>query len=154
MARGMMYGPSGDVDGRRQDRGRARLGLDVIYPPENEKIFDQIVERGLVCSEFPLGTLPERGQFPHSQQDYQRYVPGGGHRRSHPAKRLFNNGPAGSGSGPAVFAVPGSIESYKSSGTHRLIKQGAKLVEHARDILEELHWQEPFESKEAGGTRR
>jgi DNA processing protein len=125
-------------------------GLDVIYPPENEKIFDQIVERGLVCSEFPLGTLPERQNFPIRNRIISGMSLGVVIVEATQRSGSLITARLALDQGREVFAVPGSIESYKSSGTHRLIKQGAKLVEHARDILEELHWQEPFESKEAG----
>ena len=123
-------------------------GLDVIYPPENEKIFDQIVERGLVCSEFPLGTLPERQNFPIRNRIISGMSLGVVIVEATLRSGSLITARLALDQGREVFAVPGSIESFKSSGTHRLIKQGAKLVEHAQDILEELRWEEPFKPKE------
>ncbi len=123
-------------------------GLDVIYPPENEKIYDQIVERGLVCSEFPMGTLPERQNFPIRNRIISGMSLGVVIVEATQRSGSLITARLALDQGREVFAVPGSIESFRSSGTHRLIKQGAKLVEHAQDILEELHWEEPFKPKE------
>jgi DNA processing protein len=113
-------------------------GLDVIYPPENRKLAEQIVESGLVCSEFPMGALPERPHFPIRNRIISGLSQGvviveaTQHSGSLITARLALE------QGREVFAVPGSVESFKSSGTHSLIKQGAKLVEHAQDILDEI----------------
>ena len=113
-------------------------GLDVVYPAENKKLQERIAETGMVCSEYPPGTLPERQNFPVRNRIISGMslgvviVEAGLRSGSLITARLALE------QGREVFAVPGSIESFKSSGTHRLIKQGAKLVEHAQDILEEI----------------
>lgn len=113
-------------------------GLDVIYPSENRKLAERIVETGMICSEFPPGTLPERQNFPVRNRIISGLslgvviVEAGLRSGSLITARLALE------QGREVFAVPGSIESFKSSGTHRLIKQGAKLVEQVQDILDEI----------------
>jgi DNA processing protein len=125
-------------------------GLDVIYPSENKELFEEIVETGLVCSEYPPGTLPEKQHFPARNRIISGLALGtviveaSQHSGSLITARLALE------QGREVFAVPGSVESFKSSGTHRLIKQGAKLVEHAGDILEEF----PFLSPEGSLTSK
>ncbi|MBI4764424.1 MAG: DNA-protecting protein DprA [Deltaproteobacteria bacterium] len=117
-------------------------GLDVIYPQENKKLFDRIVESGLVYSEFPLGTLPERQNFPIRNRIISGLSLGVVIVEATQRSGSLITARLALDQGREVFAVPGSVESFKSSGTHSLIKQGAKLVEHAQDILEELHWDE------------
>ena len=129
-------------EGALQAKGRTVAvlgsGLDVIYPPENKKLAERIMESGMICSEFPPGTLPERQNFPVRNRIISGMslgvviVEAGMRSGSLITARLALE------QGREVFAVPGSIESFKSSGTHHLIKQGAKLVEHAQDILDEI----------------
>src|SRR4030065_2322065 len=113
-------------------------GLDVVYPPENKKLFDAIVENGAVISEFPLGTPPRSNNFPArnriiSGMSYGVLVVEAGKKSgSLITARLALE------QGREVFAVPGSVETPTSRGTNKLIKEGAKLIENADDILEEI----------------
>ncbi|PLK50283.1 DNA-processing protein DprA [Uliginosibacterium sp. TH139] len=115
-------------------------GADRIYPARNAALARRIAENGLVISEFPLGTPPTPYNFPRRNRIISGLARG----------VLVVEAAVDSGSlitartaieqGRDVFAIPGSIHSPQARGCHRLIKQGAKLVESAQDVLEELDW--------------
>jgi len=113
-------------------------GLNVIYPPENKKLFHDIIEHGAVISEYPLGTPPRSSNFPArnriiSGMSYGVVIVEAGEKSgSLITARLALE------QGREVFAVPGSIDAAGSRGTNKLIKQGAKLIENTDDILEEI----------------
>lgn len=113
-------------------------GVDVLYPPSNESLLERILETGAVISEFPMGTPPEPRNFP-----IRNRIISGMSRGIVVVEATKRSGSLITASlaleqGRDVFAVPGSIDSFKSRGTHFLIKQGAKLVENADDILNEM----------------
>jgi DNA processing protein len=113
-------------------------GLDKVYPACNTKLAQHIVTQGCVVSESPLGTAPHKGLFPKRNRIISGLSLG----------TLVVEAAKGSGSlitakhalqqGREVFAIPGSIHNPLSRGCHSLIRQGAKLVETAQDIIEEL----------------
>jgi len=113
-------------------------GLAGIYPPENEKLAEEVAAGGAVLSEFALGAKPDRGNFPRRNRIISALSLGvvvvEGNERS---GALITARWAGE-QGREVFAVPGKIDSPLARGPHRLIKDGAKLVESVDDILEEL----------------
>ncbi len=113
-------------------------GIDVIYPKENKRIFQNIKENGSIVTEFPFGTPPEAKNFP-----VRNRIISGMSKGVLVVEATKRSGSLITASfalhqGREVFAVPGSIESVRSRGTHFLIKQGAKLVEDIEDILEEF----------------
>lgn len=120
-------------------------GLDTIYPKENRKLAERIAESGALLTEFPLESPPLPQHFPFRNRVISGITLG----------VLVVEGAERSGSlitarmameqGRDVFAVPGNITSAKSFGPNTLIKDGAKLVQTWRDVVEEL----PFEIKAA-----
>ncbi len=113
-------------------------GVDIVYPLENKKLYDRIVENGAVVSEYSMGTKPNAYNFPARNRIISGLALG----------VLVVEAGMKSGSlitarmaleqGRDVFSVPGSIYSFKTKGVHSLLRNGAKLVEGAGDILEEL----------------
>lgn len=113
-------------------------GLDVVYPRQNAKLYREVAEGGLLVSEYPLGTAPEGFRFPARN----RIIAGMslGVVVVEAAKRSGSliTAQIALDCGREVFAVPGQVDSCKSEGAHWLLKQGAKLVQNSRDIVEEL----------------
>ena len=113
-------------------------GLDEVYPKAHTRLAQRIAARGLLLSEFPLGTPPLRGNFPKRNRLVAALTRG----------TLVVEAAVQSGSlitarlaadlGREVMAIPGSIHAPQARGCHALIKQGARLVETAQDVLDEL----------------
>ena len=118
-------------------------GIDQVYPPRNAALSERIGSEGCIVSEYSLGTPPEARNFPRRNRIISGLSRG----------VLVVEAAARSGSlitahlaaeqGRDVFAIPGSIHSALSKGCHSLIKEGAKLVESAADVLEELRLAPP-----------
>ena len=114
-------------------------GLGRIYPRENRQLFYDIADKGAVISEFNVKTGPDARNFPIRNRIIAGISTG----------TIVVEAAVRSGSlitarlavdyGREVFAVPGSIHSFKSMGTHDLLKHGAKLVGNYKDVIEELH---------------
>lgn len=113
-------------------------GVDVVYPPESKKLYAEIMEKGVVISEYLMGTQP----LPHNFPKRNRIISGLS------LGVAVVEAPLRSGSlmtarlaleyGREVFAFPGQVNSHRSSGTNRLIKDGAMLIEGAKDITDAL----------------
>ena len=113
-------------------------GLDIVYPAKHRDLAHQIVERGLIISEFALSTPSKPQNFPKRNRIISGLslgclvVEANLQSGSQITARLAAE------QGREVFAIPGSIHSPMSKGCHQLIKQGAKLVDSLQDIVEEL----------------
>lgn len=115
-------------------------GLDRVYPKRHHDLAHRIARNGALVSEYPLGMPPLPPNFPKRNRIIAGLASG----------TLVVEAALQSGSlitarqavemGREVFAIPGSIHSPQSRGCHALIKQGAKLVDSAQDVLEELRW--------------
>ena len=142
---GALKGPGGTI-------AIIGTGLDRVYPKQHFALAHQISETGLMLSEYALGTPPLPAHFPQRNRLIAGLSLG----------TLVVEAAVQSGSlitarlameaGREVFAIPGSIHSPQSRGCHALIRQGAKLVEQAQDILEELHWRAAAESSSHTNT--
>ena len=113
-------------------------GIDVIYPARNAALADDIADRGLLLSEFPLGTRAAAHNFPRRNRLICGLALGCLVVEAALASGSLITARAAAEQGREVFAVPGSIHSPLSKGCHALIKAGAKLVESADDVLSEL----------------
>ena len=152
-------------NGALQAKGRTiaviGCGIDVMYPAENKKLADEIVEKGgAVVTEFPFGVQPDRQNFPMRN----RIISGASLgvvvvEANLKSGALITANQAGE-QGRQVFAVPGRADSILSKGAHKLIKDGAKLTEDVEDILSEFEYLLPKTARESaelglegGGTK-
>lgn len=127
-------------------------GLDRIYPARNKALAHRLAEDGLIVSEFALGTPPLPGHFPRRNRLISGLSRGVLVVEAAPDSGSLITARVAAEQGREVFTIPGSIHSPLARGCHALIKQGAKLVESAADILDELAWQQrlaPAQSPEA-----
>ena len=128
----------GGLEGRSSTIAVLGTGVDVVYPPANKALGQEIAERGLLVSEFALGSPPAKHNFPRRNR-----IISGLTRGTLVVEAALSSGSlitarAALEQGREVFAIPGSIHSPLSKGCHSLIKSGAKLVESADDVLSEL----------------
>ena len=124
-------------------------GIDIIYPPENRKLAQEIVERGALITEYPLGTPPEGGNFPPRNRIISGLSLGVLITEAGVRSGALITADYAVEQGRDVFAVPGSILARGSIGTNALIRDGARAVLGAEDILEELNLTMVAEQTEA-----
>lgn len=112
--------------------------LDQLYPPENAELADAIARRGALISEYPLGRPADRRTFPYRNRIISGLSKGVLVVEAGCKSGSLHTADAALEQGRTVFAVPGRIDHPASKGSHRLIKNGAKLVDNVGDIVEEF----------------
>jgi DNA processing protein len=146
--------------GALQAKGRTvaviGCGIDVVYPPENKKLADEIVEKGgAVVTEFPFGVKPDRQNFPMRNRIISGWSLGVVVVEANLKSGALITAAQAAEQGRQVFAVPGRADSILSRGANKLIKDGAKLTEDVEDVLTEFEYLLPRkpESAEAAEPR-
>ena len=113
-------------------------GIDRVYPSRHRELAHRIASQGLIVSEYPLGTPPLAPNFPKRNRLIAGLTLGTLVVEAATQSGSLITARLAAEQGKEVFAIPGSIHSAQSRGCHQLIRQGAKLVESAQDVLEEL----------------
>lgn len=131
----------GALDGRAGTVAVIGTGIDRVYPAVNRPLAQAIVQRGAVVSELPLGTQVQRANFPRRNRVIAGLSLGVLVVEAAPHSGSLITARHASEYGREVMAVPGSIHSPVARGCHRLIRDGAKLVESTEDVLAELRGQ-------------
>ncbi len=132
-------------------------GVDVVYPRENRELTEQIIAQGAVVSQFPMGWEPNKGHFPRRNRVISGMTLGTVVVQAPRESGALITAHAAAEQGREVFAVPGEATIASSQGPHSLIREGAKLVESAEDILVELnlpaHQRQPVPAVSAVSAR-
>lgn len=115
-------------------------GLDCIYPSENRTLAKEIAECGAVISEFTLGRQPDKTSFPIRNRIISGMSLGTVVVQAGTTSGAMITASQALEQGRSVFAVPGRIDSHASRGPHRLIRDGARLIENVDDVIDELQF--------------
>ena len=113
-------------------------GVDLVYPPENARLFEQVIQKGTLISEFPMGIPPIRQNFPRRNRIISGLSVGVVIIEAPMRSGALITASSALEQGREVFCVPGQANSFTMKGSHQLLKEGAKLVENVDDIIEEI----------------
>ncbi|MFA4909977.1 MAG: DNA-processing protein DprA [Desulfobacteria bacterium] len=129
-------------------------GIDVIYPPENRELFNKICRNGAVVTELPVSTPPDAVNFPNRNRIISGLSLGVVIVEAGVKSGSLITAKFAVSQGKKVFAVPGQIGSVGSKGTNKLIKEGARLVESADDVMSAILPQYRDYKENRGGARK
>lgn len=139
LARGIdTYAHAGCLEADGKTIAVMGCGVNHIYPRENQKIANKIIQNGAIISEFPILAGPEKSHFPRRNRIISGLSAGVLIVEADVKSGALITADFALDQGREVFAVPGSVYSYLSRGCHNLLRQGARLVESCEDILTEL----------------
>jgi len=148
MARGVdSAAHQGALEGGGKTIAVPGCGADVVFPRENRALYREILEGGAVLSEFPMGEQPTSGSFPRRNRIISGLSLGVVVIEAPERSGALITARYAAEQNRQVFAVPGDALSRRSTGCHRLIRDGARLVETVDDVLEELQYLLPETSK-------
>ncbi|HEY8499587.1 MAG TPA: DNA-processing protein DprA [Clostridia bacterium] len=119
-------------------------GLDIVYPPENRRLMERIIENGAVVSEYPPGTIPAPHHFPVRNRIVSGMSIGVLVVEAGEKSGSLITAQLALEQGRDVYALPGNVISINSRGTNKLIQDGAKLVTSVHDIIDEIKWYNSF----------
>ncbi|HHV29858.1 MAG TPA: DNA-protecting protein DprA [Clostridium sp.] len=140
MARGIdSFAHKGALEAKGRTIAVLGCGLDIVYPYENKKLMESIVENGACLSEYLPGTTPVAGNFPARNRIISGISLGVIVIEAGERSGSLITANLALDQGREVFALPGNVNSMNSTGTNKLIKEGAKIVTGIDDILEELN---------------
>ncbi len=136
------YSHKGCIDNEKRTIAVLGSGIDVIYPYENKNLVEQIVSNnGLILTEFPLGTKPERFNFPQRNRIIAGLSLGVVVVQSPEDSGALITAKLGNDFGRTIFAFPGKPGSKMYKGSNQLLKEGAYLIENANDVVEQLKYE-------------
>lgn len=139
MARGIdTFAHKGVLSAKGRTVAVLGCGLDIVYPYENKKLMESIIENGACLSEFLPGTKPLAGNFPARNRIISGISMGVIVIEASERSGSLITANFALEQGREVFALPGNVNSLNSTGTNKLIKEGAKMVTSIEDILEEI----------------
>ncbi len=128
----------GALAGEGATIGVLGCGIDVLYPRQHGRLYHEIAEKGVIVSEYPLGTSPEGFRFPARNRIIAGLSKGVVVVEAARKSGSLITAQFALDEGREVYGVPGQVDSFKSGGVHWLLQQGAKLVQSENDILEDL----------------
>ena len=128
----------GALQGRGKTAAVLGCGPDIVYPPANRRLFEEIEANGALVSEYPPGTEPDRFRFPERNRIISGICQGIVLVQAAKRSGALITAEFAMDEGREVFCVPGNIYTDKSTGPHRLFKAGARLADSPQDILEEV----------------